>query len=84
MTTYATQTLTGLAAAQFDGTDASFALIQAICRDARLDPTMEKQVRVPSGSKGVTHVMRVGDWLTTFSAGQFVVLPNTTFLALLQ
>lgn len=84
MTTYSSTTLSGIAAAQFDGTDASFAAIQAICRDARLDPTMEKQVRIPLGAKGRTHVMTVGDWVTTVATGQFLVLSAANFAALLQ
>lgn len=81
MASYDTDVLTAVECAQYTG--ANLADIQAICRDAREDPTMEKVVKVPiGGSHGQVRTMYVGDWITSVATGEFVVLPNTSFLAL--
>lgn len=84
MTTYDLQTVTALAAAQFDGTDASITAIQAICRDAKADPTMERTVRIPVGnSHNSIRTMYVGDWVVLGATGKFTIMDNTTFTTLL-
>lgn len=78
MASYDLKTLTGTECVQFTG--ANISALQAICRDARLDPTEERTVTVPiGGTHGQTRRMYVGDWLTSVATGEFVVLPNTTF-----
>lgn len=84
MTTYDAKTVTGLAAAQFDGTQTSIDAILAICSDARADPTMERTVRVPTGLRNVTHTMKPGDWIVAVTATLFAVLGNTAFTTLFQ
>lgn len=85
MTTYSTQTLSGITAAQFDGTTASFDLVRAICADARMDPTHERQVRVPAGgSHGLVRTMHKNDWIVSVVAGEFIVIPNATFAFIFQ
>lgn len=83
MTTYDTNALTAQAAAQFDGTAVGVAAVQAICRDARSDPTEQRVMKVPvGGSHGQVRTMYVGDWVMSLATGEFIVLPNTTFVAL--
>lgn len=81
MASYDTQTVTGVECVQFDGSNES--AIQAVCREARMDPTAERYVTVPiGGSHGQTRRMYVGDWIFSAAAGQFTVMPNSTFAAL--
>lgn len=81
MASYDLQTLTAVECVQFDGSN--IADLQAICSEARLDPTQEHTVTVPiGGSHNYSATMHVGDWLTSVETGEFVVLPNTTFEAL--
>lgn len=81
MASYDLQTVTAVECVQFTG--ANIGALQAICKDARIDPTEQRTVRVPiGGSHGQTRTMYVGDWLTSVATGEFVVLPNTTFAVL--
>lgn len=73
--------LTAVECVQFTG--ANITALQVVCRDARIDPTEERTVTVPiGGSHGQTRRMFVGDWLFSVTAGEFVVLPNASFLAI--
>lgn len=72
-------TLTGVEAVQYDGTN--LADIQAICRDAREDPTEEKIAIVP-----VTRARKcmcfIGDWVLSVATGVFIVLDDDSFQAI--
>lgn len=81
MTTYDQAGLTALTAAQFDGTQASIDAIMAICRDARVDPTMERVIRIPA-THGRSRLMYTGDWLNSPVAGSFTVYSNAEWTAL--
>lgn len=81
MASYDTDALTAVECAQFTGSN--IGTLQAICRDARLDPTEERTVTVPiGGSHGQVRRMYKGDWLTSVATGEFIVLPDTSFQAL--
>lgn len=83
MASYDLKTVTGVECVQFDG--ANIGALQAICREARLDPTLERTVTVPiGGSHGQVRRMYTGDWLYSAATGEFTVMPNTTFAALFQ
>ncbi len=85
MATYDLVTLTETPAAQFDGTADSLADLQAICSEARLDPTMEPVVTLPiGGSHGARATMHKGDWLVSVEGGEYLVLPDASFAAMFE
>lgn len=81
MPSYDQAAVTGVTCVQFDGSN--IATLQTVCRDARMDQTMERTVTVPvGGSHGQVRRMYVGDWLFSAATGEFIVMPNSTFAAL--
>jgi hypothetical protein len=82
MTTYA-KPIRSVSSALFDGSADSVVAVQAICPEARLDPTMEQFMWIPTGARASTQRLYVGDTLLSAATGQFTILRPSTASALL-